>query len=33
MAGDSPSLRLLLASDDKLLTYCIACWQREFGES
>lgn len=33
LAGDSPELRLELTCDDEPIVYCVACWQREFGES
>jgi hypothetical protein len=28
----NPELRLELTCDDEPLAYCVACWQREFGD-
>jgi hypothetical protein len=33
LAADSPELRIELTEDDEPLYYCLACWEREFGEN
>jgi hypothetical protein len=32
LAADSPELRIELTDDDEPLTYCVECWEREFGD-
>jgi hypothetical protein len=32
LASDSLALRLELTCDDEMLTYCVRCWEREFGQ-
>ena len=33
LAADSPELLIELTEDDEPLYYCLACWEREFGEN
>jgi hypothetical protein len=33
LPANSPDLRLELTCDDEMISYCVECWEREFGES